>query len=985
MPKSSANRWNKKRVFRLIAWLAAGVIITVAGVIGWRHSTLRDIRGSQQSGATARQIQVEVVGLDTKPISGARVEIIAGKSSSIRTTDAGGKARFSVAASEKAKMIVQASGYARKILAIDLSQNTNVLRIRVAPGAELAGQVRDDLGAPVPKATLTFRVQQTAASEPWTIESDDQGRFSVTTLDPGSYLVEAQARNHERAVRPDAIAPSDEPLTMELRRTAKLLGTVTSPDGNPAAGAQVTFAGSGCWPPRKTMSNSEGKFEATELVAGIYEIRASNKNSASEPVSDLQLEPGDVRSVHLLLAEGHVLQVEVVDAQSEKPIANADITVAEEALSFVPVSAKTDAAGQCRVEGLRQVNYSVSIKADGYVPVTREQRTPGTESHRFMLWRAGTLFGKVLDEDGKGVAGAWIEVIALANSPAGESKDVPASGQFLSNLSRFSAAAAGKSPINNLGITQGAVPPIPTGATIPAPQAAAEPDNSGVDVAAGLFSDASGAFRIEKVAPGNLQVIARADGYAPAISKTMILRAGGTLEDIVLTLPRGGSIEGRLLDYRGFPVGNVRIELRGDRDKLARFQMSGADGTFRFPGVWGAMILSAHPLGRSPTSTKVLVSMRKEYPVELVLQNQINVLSGRVVDERSFPVAEVGIRVVPISGEMFSATFSRSRADGTFSLTGLPDPPYKLVAEHPGYAQTTMASVAATSKKELSVTLRKGGIITGQVSDQWSRKPIASAQVTLTDQTGGFVQKTFSAKSGNFEYQNVAPGNYFLVADKTDYVSTRKSAIVPDRLMTSQKQIVDITVSPGGAISGQVIDPSGSSVSDAEITAGGAENRSRTARSDRNGRFRLNGIIPGEATLVVRHASAGSAKVDAVRVFALQETPGIIVRLPGRVDESPEQSAEATTGNIAPADAARAPSSVIFENRQGAVVAQKVAQSSKEYAVGLREGDIIVAIGGEPVYSAAQAHGMLKLNAGTGVVVEAKRAGKPIKLRFPRR
>jgi len=334
MPKSSANRWNKKRVFRLIAWLAAGVIITVAGVIGWRHSTLRDIRGSQQSGATARQIQVEVVGLDTKPISGARVEIIAGKSSSIRTTDAGGKARFSVAASEKAKMIVQASGYARKILAIDLSQNTNVLRIRVAPGAELAGQVRDDLGAPVPKATLTFRVQQTAASEPWTIESDDQGRFSVTTLDPGSYLVEAQARNHERAVRPDAIAPSDEPLTMELRRTAKLLGTVTSPDGNPAAGAQVTFAGSGCWPPRKTMSNSEGKFEATELVAGIYEIRASNKNSASEPVSDLQLEPGDVRSVHLLLAEGHVLQVEVVDAQSEKPIANADITVAEEALSF---------------------------------------------------------------------------------------------------------------------------------------------------------------------------------------------------------------------------------------------------------------------------------------------------------------------------------------------------------------------------------------------------------------------------------------------------------------------------------------------------------------------------------------------------------------------------------------------------------------------------------------------------------------------------
>jgi C-terminal processing protease CtpA/Prc len=113
-------------------------------------------------------------------------------------------------------------------------------------------------------------------------------------------------------------------------------------------------------------------------------------------------------------------------------------------------------------------------------------------------------------------------------------------------------------------------------------------------------------------------------------------------------------------------------------------------------------------------------------------------------------------------------------------------------------------------------------------------------------------------------------------------------------------------------------------------------------------------------------------------VIRLPERPGTAAKQPPQPSEQTEQSEP--TGATASAS-----SPLAFQYQQGAVVVTKAADGSAEYAAGLREGDALVAIGGEPVYSAAQAQGMLKLNAGSGVVIEIRRSGQLIKIKLARR
>ena len=63
---------------------------------------------------------------------------------------------------------------------------------------------------------------------------------------------------------------------------------------------------------------------------------------------------------------------------------------------------------------------------------------------------------------------------------------------------------------------------------------------------------------------------------------------------------------------------------------------------------------------------------------------------------------------------------------------------------------------------------------------------------------------------------------------------------------------------------------------------------------------------------------------------------------------------------------------------------REVERNSPEAAAGFRKGDVIVAVNGEPAFSAAQAQGMLGSGSGARVVVEVRRDGRPKRLELPR-
>src|SRR5262249_23627319 len=153
------------------------------------------------------------------------------------------------------------------------------------------------------------------------------------------------------------------------------------------------------------------------------------------------------------------------------------------------------------------------------------------------LLRAGIVAGTIVDEQDRPVAGAEIELsgTALDGSPL----RVAASAQLLQAADRPPPAG------DNLGITEGPIPMVPL---IALPQSAPGAlEHSLVAAAGGFVSDAAGNFRIEGVAPGQLQVVARHERFAPSRSPLETLQPGATLDGIKVVLGHGVDLTGRVV------------------------------------------------------------------------------------------------------------------------------------------------------------------------------------------------------------------------------------------------------------------------------------------------------------------------------------------------------------------------------------------------------------------------------------------------------
>src|SRR5438045_2972231 len=69
---------------------------------------------------------------------------------------------------------------------------------QIATGT-LLGVVRDETGAALPGATVTVKSAATGATRGAT--SDAEGRYRISTLDPGAYEIRVELSNFKTAVR----------------------------------------------------------------------------------------------------------------------------------------------------------------------------------------------------------------------------------------------------------------------------------------------------------------------------------------------------------------------------------------------------------------------------------------------------------------------------------------------------------------------------------------------------------------------------------------------------------------------------------------------------------------------------------------------------------------------------------------------------------------------------------------------------------------
>lgn len=234
-------------------------------------------------------------------------------------------------------------------------------------------------------------------------------------------------------------------------------------------------------------------------------------------------------------------------------------------------------------------------------------------------------------------------------------------------------------------------------------------------------TDAQGRFSFEALAAGSYTLEARADRYVPMdfggrpytglgaeARKPVTVRDGEHFDKADLRLPRGGAIEGRLLDEFGDPAPGLMVQVSqvvyaGGRRRLMpmgpRNQSLSSDdrGHFRLhgltPGTYYLSVLSgvfaeqAESGGFAPTYYPGTTSLASAQPLTIGPGEEITSLtlsltparmariSGRVVDTDGNPIASPSLLLssadIPGVSDFF-VTRVQGHPDGTFTLRNVP-------------------------------------------------------------------------------------------------------------------------------------------------------------------------------------------------------------------------------------------------------------------------------------------------------------------------
>ena len=859
-------------------------------------------------------------------------------------------------------VIVEAPGRARFAQPVEI-RGDRELRVPLPEGAEVGGIVEDELGAAIAGAEVILEREDDGAAPRWIATTDDSGSFTLDTLIDGTYRLFARASGHASLARAGVSVGSDgeepEELRLRLDRVGLVSGTVVDPEGRPSEDASVLIAGSGIWPARRVETDAEGRFRFDEVPPGVYEVRAFTETLVAEPRRGLTVEPGGRSVLTFSLSEGVTLTGIVRDSDTQAPLAGAEITVAAESLDAIPRATRSSEDGRYTLSGLLDAVHRVSASAEGYVSVTAVEWVPG-DPLDLNLVRGAILAGVVLDEDHHPIEGASIEV--LGEDDARQPIAIDGTGGFREAVFESQLGPVEPMALEVVAGPVAAIPVAPVGTSelslTPLPPVAIE-----ARLTAAFRSDADGRFRITGVPPGHVQVIARREGRAPGASARIFVAAGATRDDLELILVPAGQLVGVVVDARERPVEGVMVEVRSDREPFPRVAFTDDRGRFELDGVIGELTVTAIPQGRPAARTRAEVVSGTATEVTLTLEGELHTLRGRTVDGRGFPVGGVQLTVSSLRPDAPHRRTLWSIDDGTFSMDGLPAPPWRLEAAEPGYAPTRVD--VANDADEVSMRLERGATVSGSVIDDRSSEPVRATVELRRDDLPPEITSARASLEGTFSFPRIRPGRWSVRVRSDDHLPFDAVVEVEDRGRGPADLALDpFRLTPAARLEGTVVDALGVPVARARVALAG-DDGGPEARTDGQGRFVLRGVPAGELEAVASHPAAGEGTTSA-RALAGRETPGLVIHLSERFDPARAASLPGRRRGVA-LEVAR----VGGEVRVGWVMPESGAERA-----GLRRGDTLVSIDGEAPRDARHAERLLTGAPSVPALVEVTRGDR---------
>jgi protocatechuate 3,4-dioxygenase beta subunit len=770
--------------------------------------------------------------------------------------------------------------------------------ITLLPGATVEGVVHQANGLPLAGA----KVWATPAENSTRLLSavattDDRGTFRLTDLPDGQIDLRAAAPGHriEEAL-PLVTIPGEtlEGAMLSMRSASRLSGTLTGPDGEPAAGALVRllppegliptdFGGFGGFQGRRdselplgrpdlwTRADQSGAFSFEGVAAGEERTVFVMADAAAPErfrglVSD--------RAASLTLPRGATLMGEVFSLPEQSVLSQAQVRVVEESMNFLE---ETFTSGR----GTFQMHFLPPGSTDISAAAPRHAR--GSRSN--LLTRADRITSDV-----------------RLNLTSG----VTISGQVRNQITNEPIAMA------EVGLFRRG------------------------DERTSVETDSGGSFVVEHVAPGTWVLDADAPRYLRSRPLNFSVEEAN-LFGMDLLLEPSAVIQGRFADTDGRPVVGASVGSRyvgrggwgggrgggpGGRGGRWGFQLStftDAQGRYTLEDVQPdreLRVVGLHPDHARGESETVRVEPGALLEPVNVTMTDGGTIVGKVIDMDGRAIAEAevrqgleeggggpgggrgggirGVQAILLRAVQDGENVTHSRSNGTFRFEHLAPGSYSVVARTPEHAYEVAQNIVVAEgmeTDEIVIQLREGVEILGSVVDQ-AGVPIVDAQVSarLMERDRPMFERTVTDAEGLFRLTGLDERTFTLSAGAEGYDQTSQEVPAPSAG-------VEIVLDRGGSISGHVVDAlSGAPIPQFSIEAarqgrgggrggpfgggpfgGGGGGRISGSFSDPSGHFEIEGLVAGEWTLTAVSPGHSPGEVTDVPVSNEGQTEGVTI------------------------------------------------------------------------------------------------------------
>ncbi len=847
-----------------IALLLAGVLLATPALA--ESSSLRGrvlLDGRPVPGATIAAVPQE------EPLEAARREARGEpEPAALATvaTSATGEFELRVAAPEGRDVLFRVRVSAAGAIPVELPESRDAAEaedlgdLALRKAEPLAGRVRGPDGAPVAGALVRLvahgRTNGPAVLAVWpqetTTGADGHFRFDTAAEELNELVVRAAgfAPARVRGAKSGAL-----PRVISLEPGLPLSGVVRRKDGRPAAQALVRWESDDA-ESRWVETGEDGSFRLADLPKRRGTLVADGGEDGFAEAGGAT--PGAAAPLVLSLAPPAILEGRTLDASTLKPVSRVRVEVASGAARL---SARSGTDGRYRLRGLRPGSATVRAEEPRHVPWARWQvpvEKGATRTLDILLTRGATLSGRVVDEDGRPVAGAGVSLLSSSESP-------------IAAALRSRTAAASR-----------------------------------------LRTRPDGSFTATRLPPGeNQRLVAQHPEFERGTVGGISLVAGGTRSGVVVTIHRGVVLTGRVADPDGNPIAGAEILAETSRavrssagGSMARTRVgmreeprsarSGENGTFELRGLApGAVAVTVRAPGRATESVDPIRLARGERPdpVEIVLGPGATI-SGRLVRRTGGGATGYFISArsqrKPSDGR--ASPMVSPEADGTFQLEALrAGEAYDLQlfggtgSIGPGPRKTGILAPTA----DVEWIVEGTGRIEGSAVDARTGQPLGAFEVSYQADgsrmggvfrvgrgssrfTGGAGEAhPVESPDGRFALEEVPAGKWEVVVTAKGYQVGRAAGVVVEEATTTDG--VEVRVAPGSALGGVVKDArTRRGIPDARVRVVGETGPafsppgSEGLVTDVDGRFEVEGLAPGKVTVTAEHADYTPRTENAV-------------------------------------------------------------------------------------------------------------------------